>query len=40
MTSVWFGQVRQNSRWAPIRIEPGSAFTNSFGTGDVASQAA
>src|SRR5271170_417587 len=31
VTSAWFFQLRQNSRTAPIRIAPGSAFTNSFG---------
>jgi hypothetical protein len=40
VTSVWFGQLRQNSRCAPVRIAPGSAFTNSFGIGECASQSA
>jgi hypothetical protein len=33
VTSVWLGQVRTKSRRAPVRMEPGSALTNSFGTG-------
>ncbi|MFY9934524.1 MAG: hypothetical protein WAK82_41615, partial [Streptosporangiaceae bacterium] len=32
VTSVWSGQARQNSRWRPVRMAPGSAFTNSLGT--------
>src|ERR1700744_2010679 len=31
VTSRWFFQLRQNSLISPIRIAPGSAFTNSFG---------
>jgi hypothetical protein len=38
--SLWFGQLRQNSRCAPIRIAPGSASMNSFGTSLCASQSA
>src|SRR5713226_9961971 len=30
--SLWLGQARQNSRGAPVRIAPGSALMNSFGT--------
>ena len=33
VTSVWLGQVRQNWRWVPVRMAPGSAFTNNFGNG-------
>jgi hypothetical protein len=40
VTSSWFGHARQNSRWAPTRIAPGSALTNSFGTGLVDSHSA
>jgi hypothetical protein len=32
VTSVWSGQVRQNSRCAPVRIAPGSALMNSLGS--------
>src|SRR5262249_27475628 len=32
VTSSWFGQRRQNSRCAPVRIVPGSALTKSLGT--------
>ena len=39
VTSVWFGQPRQTSRWRPTRIEPGSALMKSFGRSDAASQA-
>src|SRR5450755_2754163 len=31
VTSVWFFQLRQDSRGAPIKIAPGSALTNSLG---------
>lgn len=31
VTSVWLGQVRQNSRCTPVRIVPGSALTKSLG---------
>src|SRR5262245_17613386 len=37
VTSRWLGQARQDSRWAPTRIEPGSALTKSFGVVVVAS---
>ena len=40
MTSSWFGQLRQKSLSAPTRKLPGSTFTNSFGSGELASQAA
>src|SRR6185503_683251 len=33
VTSSWRGQVRQNSRWGPVRMEPGSALTKSLGSG-------
>ena len=29
--SCWLGQRRQNSRWGPVRMTPGSALTKSFG---------
>jgi hypothetical protein len=31
--SFWFGQFRQKSRAAPVKIEPGSALMNSLGIG-------
>src|ERR1700722_7270527 len=39
-TVSWFGQARQNSRWAPIRKPAGSASMKSFGIGLVDSQCA
>src|ERR1700690_66609 len=33
ITVSWFGQARQNSRWAPIRKPAGSASMKSFGIG-------
>ena len=32
------GPVRQNSRWGPVRMAPGSALMNSLGSGLVVSQ--
>ena len=41
VTSAWSGHVRQKSRTGPVRMLPGSALTNSFGSpGAEASQAA
>ena len=33
VTSVWLGQVRQNSRGRPVRMAPGSALIKSLGIG-------
>jgi hypothetical protein len=29
VTSCWFFQLRQKSRWAPVKIAPGSALMKS-----------